>query len=87
MDSNDAFLIHTLKTNNEVIKLYLLNPGDWFAGFGGSRAGLVVRKTASLIVRREGPMGTYDTECDINNKQVWQSIFNHVKESDAAERG
>lgn len=32
------------------IRVYLLNPGECYAGFGGSRSGLVVRKTASLVV-------------------------------------
>lgn len=78
-EGNKKFLVAEFDTNSTDGKMhtevYLLNPGDFFADFGGSRSGLVVRKTASLIVRQSGPMGTHDVEHDVNNQTVWNQIF------------
>lgn len=76
---NEKFLVGKFQVGNETKEVYLLNPGDCFQGFGGSSAGLVVKKTASLIVREVGPGGCYDTEYDVNDKKVWGRIFNVVR--------
>lgn len=62
----------TRRTRYEV---YVLNPGDVFAGFGGSRHGLCVKKTASLIIREYSYAGTMtDTEFDVNSAKTWEWI-------------
>lgn len=54
-------------------EIHMLNPREVFEGFGGSRHGLVVKKTASLITRvREGML--IDTERDITDRHVWEFI-------------
>lgn len=63
------------KLNDTQIDVYLLNPGEVFPGFGGSRSGLLVRKTASLIVRQTSPGGLYDTEYSIHDQQAWARLF------------
>lgn len=55
------------------VRVYLLNVGDVFHGFGGSRHGLVVRKKASLIVR-ELDHGLRDHEYDLNSENAWSAI-------------
>lgn len=62
-------------------EFHMLNVGDRFPGFGGSRQGLVVgegipksQRTASLIVRRITDMGSEDTEYDIGDARPWQFI-------------
>lgn len=72
---NEKFLIATFRGEQERAEIYILNPGDCFQGFGGSRQGLVVRKTASLIVRLAGPWGWRDTEYNVNDKRQWETIF------------
>lgn len=58
---------------NHSTEIHMLNPGEVFDGFGGSRHGLAVKKTASLITRvREGML--QDTERDITDKHVWEFI-------------
>lgn len=74
-DHNEQFKITEFKNGADTKSVYLLNPGQVFSGFGGSRSGLLVRKTASLIVRESGPAGCYDTEYDIADKKVWDRIF------------
>lgn len=78
MDSNDKYLITRFERGEkekQTMSVYLLNPGDLFAGFGGSRHGLLVRKTASLVVRVEGIGGVHDTEYDIHDKRAWAMIL------------
>lgn len=70
-DPNEKFRIATVKVEDADIDVFILNPGDSFQGFGGSSAGLVVRKTASLITRKRGPHGWSDTEYAINDKSAW----------------
>ena len=68
--------IMILKSENTTFEIYLLNPGSTFQGFGGSKQGLTVRKTASLIIRRycheSGSME--DSEYDIDDHGIWSSI-------------
>lgn len=60
-------------TPDTQIEVYLLNPGNHFDRFGGSRQGLVVRKTASLIVRTHS-MGLRDVEYDLGDEVMWGYI-------------
>ena len=55
-------------------RIYLLNPGQLFPGFGGSRSGLLVGKTASLIMRQTAAWGCRDTEYDIADPKAWGFI-------------
>lgn len=71
---NDQFKILEHKVDNYRYEIYLVNPGQFFEGFGGSRHGLQVKKTASLIIRQRGPHGLRDTEYDIADKDAWESI-------------
>ena len=75
----------TVKFGDETIEPHMLNPGDVFEGFGGSRHPLIAgldfatgekqkRQTASLVMRREGPMGMADKEFDIHDATVWAWI-------------
>lgn len=72
---NEKFLIADFTIGDARKQVYMLNPGDHFAGFGGSSSGLSVRKTASLIVRETSQGVTADTEYDINKRDVWNRIF------------
>ena len=78
-DPNEKFLIADFKVPGEDgefrRRVYLLNPGDHFDRFGGSSSGLLVRKTASLITRDDGPWGRNDYETDIHSKATWAAIF------------
>lgn len=59
----------------ETVEVHLLNPGAFFPGFGGSRHGLVVGKTASLVLRQQGRAGiTHDDERDITDPAFWRMI-------------
>jgi hypothetical protein len=60
------------------VNLYMLNPGDHFANFGGSRTGYLCGKTATLIMQECSPMTTHDVACDIFEPSVWQWIAKHI---------
>lgn len=75
--------MHVLTIESEWGKyeFHMLNVGDHFERFGGSRQGLVVgenmpknKRTASLIVRRTTEMGQEDTEYDIHAIEPWQFL-------------
>lgn len=76
---NDQFLVldfqhkagATLATR---VQVYILNPGDYFEAFGGSRHGLSVTKTASLIIRVTSPWGMRDVEYNVNDKEAWKAV-------------
>lgn len=59
------------ETGKTVCEVYMLNPGQHFPGFGGSRHGLTVQKTASLIVRNTQGGCITDVEHDITDGTVW----------------
>lgn len=80
-DPNNRFVIMDFTTGDNRYRVYLLNPGDHFDRFGGSSAGLAVRKTASLIVSESGPGGRYDSEHKINAINTWESIFRAYRRS------
>ena len=68
----------TLRFGKETHEIHMLNVGELFEGFGGSKRGLVVgenqppkKRTASLIVRRNSVMGTEDKEMDIHDPTFW----------------
>ncbi len=56
-------------------QVYLLPAGAMFEGFGGSRSGLLVGRTPSLVVRELHPTGQRDTEYDLAAKGVWQFLI------------
>lgn len=56
-------------------EVYLLPPGAFFEGFGGSRSGLLVNETPSLIVRTRGGGVWRDHEYPLNAKGVWQHLI------------
>jgi hypothetical protein len=71
-----------LRFGQEIHEIHLLNVGEVFEGFGGSKHPLVAgrnfatgekqkKPTASLIVRRRGVMGIEDKELDIHNPNFW----------------
>lgn len=75
---NTRFLVASFRSGSdplETTSIYILNPGDVFAGFGGASQGLLVRKTASVVVRQESVAGTYDTEYTVNDAALWARIF------------
>lgn len=57
-----------------VWEYHILQPGEVFPGFGGSRHGLLVKKTASLVVRERGAHGLRDVEYAINNPKAWHTL-------------
>lgn len=54
-------------------EIHVLNSGDVFENFGGSKHGLVAQKTASLVVRSRG-VDLRDVEYDIYDAGVWAWI-------------
>jgi len=56
-------------------QVYLLPAGAMFEGFGGSRSGLLVGRTPSLVVRTHEPHGVRDTEYDLAAKGIWQFLI------------
>ena len=79
--------IMTLKTEHSTFEIHLLNAGEIFPGFGGSKRGLLVTETASLIVRRychqSGSME--DSEHDIDCPKAWASIKNIMSKATSIE--
>ena len=61
----------TLKTGTTEIDIFMLNVGEMLTPFGGSKSGLLVRKTASMVVRTKDQQGTTDVEHDIHDPRVW----------------
>jgi hypothetical protein len=74
-DLNEKSKVAEFISGSNTTTVYMVNPGDVFHGFGGSRHALSPKKTASMIVRSLGPMGLNDCEYDINDKAVWQSLM------------
>jgi hypothetical protein len=74
----------TLKTGKTTVEVHLLNPGEVFPNFGGSRHGLLVRKTASMVVRTRSPFDCRDVEYDIHDHGVWTWIADIVNREHAA---
>lgn len=73
----------TVKTEMATYEIHMLNPGEVFPRFGGAGGGLVVKKTASLILRTTGTKtGTVtDTEYDIFDRDVWRWIARRINDT------
>lgn len=56
-------------------EVYLLPPKAVFDGFGGSRSGLLVGNTPSLVVRTRGGGVVRDVEYDLADKGIWQHVI------------
>lgn len=54
--------------------IYLLNPGEWFENFGGSKHGLQVTKTASMVARQNFSGIQRDTEYNLADKDAWRYV-------------
>jgi hypothetical protein len=67
------------ETGKVVAEVYMLNPGESFEGFGGSRHALPIKKTASLIVRSI-QHGISDTEYDITDGSTWAWLARLINE-------
>lgn len=63
--------ITSKETGKVVTAVYMLNPGESFEGFGGSRHALPIRKTASLIIRSTQGGCIVDNEHDITDGTAW----------------
>lgn len=66
------FKLYAGTSDESKYEVHLLNPGEWFQNFGGSRHALQAKKTASLIVRRTSPHGLTDIEYDLRDESVWE---------------
>lgn len=66
-----------------VAEVFMLNPGATFPGFGGSRSGLVVGRTASLIVRSHQGGCITDAEHDITSTTTWAWLALLINEGKA----
>lgn len=85
----------TVTLDNELTyEIHMLNPGDVFEGFGGSKHPLVIgrdfatgdrlkKQTASMVVRERGPMGLKDNEYDIHDLRIWRWIAALINDSPA----
>lgn len=73
------------EAKSETTEIHILNVGDVFEGFGGSRHPLVAgrdfasgrkhsKPTASIVTRRHGVMGVENKEMDINSPDFWAWI-------------
>jgi hypothetical protein len=79
VDPNEKFKIMGFRQGGTTIRVYLLNPGEVFQGFGGSRHGLQVNKTASLIVS-EVDHERRDVEYDLRGKDgTWEKILTRYR--------
>lgn len=66
--------VMTLELDGLVVEVHMLNAGDRLPYFGGSKSGLVVQKTASIVTRSKGSGGCKDVEYDIYDASVWKWI-------------
>lgn len=64
----------TINLGPETMTIHMLNPGQHFPNFGGSRSGLVVGKTASMITQHRTPNALHDVEHDIHDPAIWKFI-------------
>src|SRR5579863_1624326 len=63
------------------IEIYALDPGEVFQHFGGSRHGLVVRKTSSLITRTV-QHGCSDVERSVGSNDFWRWMARLTRRKD-----
>lgn len=81
VDINEPHRIMDFCQGAERVRVYLLNPGDHFHYFGGSSRGLVVRKTASLIVSTNQYGCRSDVEYNVGDKATWERILRAYRAS------
>lgn len=55
-----------------VIDIHVLNPGEFFKNFGGSRHSLEVKHTASIITSTKTPYDRRDVEYGLDSKEFWE---------------
>jgi len=88
-DAGDGKPVPVLTVNlghGNINEVYMLNPHERFPFFGGSRRGLVVGKTASLIIRERSPNTTRDAERDITSEAFWAWIAKLINSSSGKAR-
>jgi hypothetical protein len=84
----------TVKLDDLTYEIFMLNIGDVFEGFGGSKHPLTVgrefvtgyrekKPTATMIVRERGPMGLKDTTYDIHDLRIWRWIAALINDTPA----
>ena len=78
-------LSHSLSPFN--VEVHLLQPGQTFPGFGGSRQGLTVRKTASVITRSKDVHGIRDVEWDATDADLWGWVQSLLRNPDFVQTG
>lgn len=73
----------TVELPDMTYEIHMLNPHEHMEGFGGSKSGLVVGTTASLVLRqRQKSVGSVtDTEYDIYDPRVWRAIGKWINDS------
>lgn len=74
-DLNEHYKVADFETDNERVQVYILKPGDTFERFGGSRHGLTVSTTPSLIVSITSAGGKRDLEYNLHAVDIWRSIM------------
>lgn len=72
--------IKSNETGKTVTEVYLLNPGESFEGFGGSRHALPIKKTASLIIRSTQGGCVSDFEHDVTDGTTWAWLARLINE-------
>ena len=86
----------TIKTESHTYDIHMLNVGETFWRFGGSRHGLTAgrdfatgnrqrKPTASMVVRTKTRMTQEDVEYDIYAPDVWAYIAKMLNEVDGIE--
>jgi hypothetical protein len=61
-------------SSNLRTRIYLLPPRANFPGFGGSKSGLFVGNTPSMVMRQTASWGTRDVEYDLADPDAWGYI-------------
>jgi hypothetical protein len=80
------------ETESETTEIHMLNVGEVFEGFGGTRHPLVAgrdyttgekhkKPTASIVTRRRGVMGVEDKELDIFSPSFWEWIARLINDN------
>jgi hypothetical protein len=56
------------------MEIHVLKPGQIFEGFGGSRHGIMIRGSPSLILREHLQGQVLDYEFDVDDLSAWRHI-------------
>jgi hypothetical protein len=62
----------TSPNGGRTVEVFILPPKSHFSPFGGSKSGLLVGKTPSIVTRDRDGSGTLDTEWDVHSPRVWE---------------